>query len=64
MDPFLRLLIMMRRVAQRGVSRREFWFLIGILAFAFALGLFEYVFGWPEWLRADRPGLHRQPVLQ
>jgi hypothetical protein len=64
MDPFVRLLIMMRRVAQRGVGRREYIFVTGILLFCLALGLFEHVFGWPDWLTAERPRLHRNIPLQ
>jgi len=59
MDPFVRLLIMMRRVVQRGVGRRQYVLVTGILLVCLAVGLIEYVFGWPEWLTAERPRLHR-----
>ncbi len=64
MDPFIRLLIMMRRMSQRRITAAQFWFLMAILGFALALGLVEYVFGWPDWLTADPPRIHRTPVLQ
>ena len=59
MDPFIRLLIMMRRVAGRRIPLSRLYFLLALLAFAFSLALYEYFFGWPEALTVERIGIHR-----
>lgn len=59
MDPFVRLLVMMRRVLAGRTSRARFLVVIGVIGLALVLGLIETVFGWPDWLTAERPRIHR-----
>ena len=64
MDPFIRLMIMMRQFATRRISRLQFWFLIVLLCFCFSLALYEHLFGWPSFLTVNPPGVHRMPVMR
>lgn len=56
-------LLRMKRWVQRPPSPARVKLVFGVVAVCLALTLYEYLFGWPEWLSTNNPRGHRLPKL-
>lgn len=59
MDPFTRILIQLVQWHRHPPSRRHLQILVVTVAAALAIGLFERVVGWPDWLRTEPVPIRR-----